>query len=66
VDARRVHAHEDQDEKEIAEIVGTGIARVPARTPVAVGDRVRLQLTGEGLHFFDPATGRAIRSEKER
>jgi multiple sugar transport system ATP-binding protein len=61
LDAHRVHAHENPDEQEIADIVGGGIARVPARTPVAVGDRVRLALSGEGLHFFDPATGRAIR-----
>ena len=63
LDAERVHAHEDTDEQEIAKIVGTGIARVPARTPVAVGDRVRLRLSGEGLHFFDPASGAAIRGE---
>src|SRR5579875_598394 len=52
LDARRVHAHEDTDEQEIADIVGSGIARVPARTPVSVSDRVRLQLSGQGLHFF--------------
>jgi multiple sugar transport system ATP-binding protein len=61
LDARRVHAHEDTDEQEIADIVGSGIARVPARTPVSVGDHVRLGLSGAGLHFFDPGTGRAIR-----
>jgi multiple sugar transport system ATP-binding protein len=61
LDARRVHAHENADEQEIADIVGGGIARVPARTPVAVGDRIRLLLSGDGLHFFDPATGIAIR-----
>jgi multiple sugar transport system ATP-binding protein len=60
LDARRVHAHEDTDEQEIADIVGSGVARVPARTPVAVGDRVRLQLSGGGLHFFDAGHGRAI------
>jgi hypothetical protein len=42
-------------------MIGGGIARVPARTPVAVGDRARLLLSGEGLHFFDPASGNAIR-----
>ena len=62
VDARRVHAHEDADEQELADIVGSGIARVPARTPVAVGDRIRLQLSGDGLHFFDQETGRAVRN----
>jgi multiple sugar transport system ATP-binding protein len=61
IDARRVHAHEGTDEKELADMVGSGIARVPARTPVAVGDRVRLQLSGSGLHFFDPESGSAIR-----
>jgi len=61
LDANRVHAHEDTDEQELAEMVGSGIARVPARTPVAVGDRIRLALSGDGLHFFDPATGDAIR-----
>jgi multiple sugar transport system ATP-binding protein len=61
LDAHRVHAHENADEQEIADIVGGGIARVPARTPVAVGDRIRLLLSGDGLHFFDPATGIAIR-----
>jgi multiple sugar transport system ATP-binding protein len=61
LDAKRVHAHEDTEEREIAEMVGSGIARVPARTPVAVGDRVRMTLSGDGLHFFDPETGHAIR-----
>jgi multiple sugar transport system ATP-binding protein len=61
LDAHRVHAHEDTDERELADMIGGGIARVPARTPVAVGDRVRLLLSGEGLHFFDPETGSAIR-----
>ncbi len=61
LDAHRVHAHEGTDEQELADIVGSGIARVPARTPVAVGDRVRLQLSGDGLHFFDPDSGEAIR-----
>ncbi len=61
LDAHRVHAHEDTDEQELADMIGSGIARVPARTPVAVGDRVRLLLSGEGLHFFDPESGSAIR-----
>jgi multiple sugar transport system ATP-binding protein len=61
LDAHRVHAHEDTDEQELADMIGGGIARVPARTPVAVGDRARLLLSGEGLHFFDPASGNAIR-----
>jgi multiple sugar transport system ATP-binding protein len=61
LDAHRVHAHEDTDERELAEMVGSGIARVPARTPVTVGDRIRLRLSGDGLHFFDPASGEAIR-----
>ncbi|HEY3773279.1 MAG TPA: sn-glycerol-3-phosphate ABC transporter ATP-binding protein UgpC [Solirubrobacteraceae bacterium] len=61
LDAHRVHAHEDTDEQELAEMVGGGIARVPARTPVTVGDRIRLRLSGDGLHFFDPASGEAIR-----
>jgi multiple sugar transport system ATP-binding protein len=63
LDARRVHVTEDVDERELAGILGDGIARVPPRTPVAVGDRVRLTLSVDRVHFFDPATGRAIRSE---
>ena len=43
--------------------VGDGIVRVPPRTPVAVGDRVRLRLSGDRVHFFDPPSGKAIRSE---
>ena len=62
-DARRVHATADVDEQEMAGILGDGIVRVPPRTPVAVGDRLRLSLSGDRVHFFDPATGRAIRSE---
>jgi hypothetical protein len=37
------------------------IASPPVRTPVAVGDRVRLQLSGSGRQFFDTDDGKAIR-----
>ena len=32
------------------------VARVPAETPIAAGDRVRLSVQPGRLHFFDPAT----------
>jgi multiple sugar transport system ATP-binding protein len=36
------------------------VARVPAETPVAAGDRVRLSVPPGRLHFFDPETDEAI------
>jgi multiple sugar transport system ATP-binding protein len=35
-------------------------ARVPAETPIAAGDRVRLSVPPGRLHFFDSESGRAI------
>ena len=37
------------------------VARVDPRLPLAAGDRIRLSMQPEQLHFFDPAGGLAIR-----
>jgi len=39
---------------------GEGVARVPPETPLAVGTRVRLQVSAKRLFFFDPATGLSL------
>jgi multiple sugar transport system ATP-binding protein len=60
LDAHRVVATGDIDEQEVGAIVGTGVARVEPRSPVRTGDRVRLAVRPEALHFFEPAGGRAL------
>ena len=37
------------------------VARLAARTPVAVGERLELRLNPDNLHFFDAATGETLR-----
>ena len=63
IDAHRVIAEGALDKDE-AEAVGTGegVARVEAKTPVKVGDRMTFDIDIEDMQFFDPATGLAIRS----
>jgi len=40
---------------------GEGVARVAAKTPVKVGDRMTFGVDVEDMQFFDPKTGLAIR-----
>jgi multiple sugar transport system ATP-binding protein len=62
IDAHRVIA-EGAVEKDEAEAVnaGEGVARVDAKNPVKVGDRMTFNIDIEDMQFFDPATGLAIR-----
>ncbi len=62
IDAHRVIA-EGALEKDEAEAVGAGegVARVEAKNPVKVGDRMTFAIDIEDMQFFDPATGLAIR-----
>jgi multiple sugar transport system ATP-binding protein len=62
IDAHRVIA-EGAVEKDEAEAVGAGegVARVEAKNPVKVGDKMTFAIDIEDMQFFDPATGLAIR-----
>jgi multiple sugar transport system ATP-binding protein len=63
IDANRVIA-EGAVEKDEATATqrGEGVARVAAKTPVKVGDRMTFGVDIEDMQFFDPKTGLAIRS----
>ena len=62
IDAHRVIA-EGAVEKDEAEAVGAGegVARIDAKNPVKVGDKMTFLIDIEDMQFFDPATGLAIR-----
>jgi multiple sugar transport system ATP-binding protein len=60
LDAQRVVATDSVDDEELGEIVGSGVARLAARTAVTTGDRVSLTLNESALHFFDPGSGLAV------
>ncbi len=62
IDANRVIA-EGAVDKDEAEAVGKGegVARVEAKTPVKVGDRMTFGIDIEDMQFFDTQTGLAIR-----
>ncbi len=62
IDAHRVIAEGalDKDEAE-AVSAGEGVARVEAKTPVKVGDRMTFAIDIEDMQFFDSQTGLAIR-----
>jgi multiple sugar transport system ATP-binding protein len=62
IDANRVIAEGALDKDE-AEAVGKGegVARVEAKTPVKVGDRMTFGIDIEDMQFFDTQTGLAIR-----
>jgi multiple sugar transport system ATP-binding protein len=60
LDAQRVVATDSVDEEELGEIVGSGVARLAARTAITTGDRVSLTLNESALHFFDPGSGLAV------
>jgi len=62
IDARRIHAPGMDEEQEFSEAVaGIGVARIDPEGQIKHGERVRLTLRPDLLHFFDPATGLAIR-----
>jgi multiple sugar transport system ATP-binding protein len=63
IDAHRVIA-EGAVEKDEATATqrGEGVARVAAKTPVKVGDRMTFGVDIEDMQFFDPQTGLAIRN----
>jgi multiple sugar transport system ATP-binding protein len=61
IDAKRVLA-EGHGESEELMSSGAGVARVGPHVPVKAGERIRLGIDATALHFFDPGTGRAIRS----
>ena len=63
LDASRIHAPDVDEEKEIGEAVaGIGVARIEPEGQIKAGERVRLAVRPELMHFFDPASGVAIRS----
>jgi multiple sugar transport system ATP-binding protein len=76
IDAKRVHSDgaagsgEDQDEFSNLASGGAplathaaGIARVQSRSQIRAGDVARFAVETEWLHFFDPATGAAVRDQ---
>jgi multiple sugar transport system ATP-binding protein len=62
VDAHRVIAEGAVEKDEAAATQrGEGVARVAAKTPVKVGDRMTFGVDVEDMQFFDTKTGLAIR-----
>jgi multiple sugar transport system ATP-binding protein len=61
LDAKRVLAEGSSEPDELISR-GAGVARVGPHVPAKTGDQIRLAVDVEALHFFDPASGRAIRS----
>jgi multiple sugar transport system ATP-binding protein len=62
VDAHRVIAEGAVEKDEAAATQrGEGVARIAAKTPVKVGDRMTFGVDVEDMQFFDPKTGLAIR-----
>jgi multiple sugar transport system ATP-binding protein len=62
IDANRVLAEGAVDQDEAAAVrTGEGVARVAAKTPVKVGDKLTFAVSVEDMKFFDEATGLAIR-----
>jgi multiple sugar transport system ATP-binding protein len=63
IDASRVHAPDIDEEKELGEAVaGIGVARIEPEGQIKAGERVRLSVRPELMHFFDPGSGLAIRA----
>ena len=63
IDAHRVIAEGALDKDEAAVMQsGEGVARVDAKTPVKVGDKMTFSVDVEDMQFFDPQTGLAIRA----
>ena len=62
IDAKRVAAEGvDIGEDELTVVRGEGVARVDPRIRVTAGSPIVLELDTDRMHFFDPATGLAIR-----
>ncbi len=62
IDANRVTPEGAMEKDEaMATETGEGVARVEAKTPVKVGDRMTFAVDIEDMQFFDPQTGLAIR-----
>ncbi len=62
IDASRIHAPDVDEEKELGEAVaGIGVARIEPEGQIKAGERVRLSVRPELMHFFDLGTGVAIR-----
>ena len=63
IDAHRVIAEGALDKDEAAVMQsGEGVARVEAKTPVKVGDKMTFSVDVEDMQFFDTQTGLAIRA----
>ncbi len=63
LDARRIHASGVDEEREVGEAAaGIGVARIEPDGQIGHGERVRLAVRPELMHFFDPASGLAIRA----
>jgi multiple sugar transport system ATP-binding protein len=60
-DATRAAAEGEEEAKLIADDRTLFNARIDSRRPVKAGETVELALDNRRLHFFDPATGAAIR-----
>jgi multiple sugar transport system ATP-binding protein len=62
IDANRVLAEGAVDKDEAATVKsGEGVARIAAKTPVKVGEKLTFAVSVEDMKFFDEATGLAIR-----
>ncbi len=62
IDANRVTPEGAMEKDEaLATETGEGVARVEAKTPVKVGDRMTFAVDIEDMQFFDTQTGLAIR-----
>jgi multiple sugar transport system ATP-binding protein len=62
LDAKRVQAEGTVDESEELISSGAGVARVAPHQPARPRDQIRLAVNIDALHFFDPASGVALRS----
>jgi multiple sugar transport system ATP-binding protein len=61
IDAKRVRAEGPVETEELMSS-GAGVARVAPHVPAKAGEQIRLAVDVNALHFFDPASGRAVRS----
>jgi multiple sugar transport system ATP-binding protein len=59
LDAKRVLAESGEADELMTS--GAGVARVGPQVPTRAGESMRLGVEVNAMHFFDPATGRAIR-----
>jgi multiple sugar transport system ATP-binding protein len=62
IDARRIHAPGVDEDEEVANSTSVGVARIEPQDQVKAAERVRLSVKVESMHFFDPASGHAIRA----